>query len=140
MEDIAKTRYSMEKAIEKYEKTMNLPAVRKALKDAGQDDSKLRTFSISVSDYGVDESFGGKNTIFQRLLNAFMGDGPDRRYAVICPSCRAHNGIIDESEIDKLKYKCPKCKKTVTATTVVQRKVKKVTKPEDIPDLEMPVD
>lgn len=140
MEDIESTRYKMEKLIEEYETKLNLPAIRKALKDSGQSTAAFNTFSVSVTDYGVEESFGGKNHLFSRIWNAIMDDGPDRRYAVVCPICKHHNGIIDQSEISSLKYKCPFCKNKVTATRLIPEKKKKVTTSADLPDLQMPTD
>ena len=140
VEDIESTRYEMEKLIEVYEKTLNLPAIRKSLKDSGQSTAAFDTFSISLSDYGVEESFGGKNYLFSRIWHAIMDDGPDKRYAVICPICRHHNGIIDQSEIASLKYKCPFCKNKVTATKLVPEKKKRVVTSDDLPDLQMPTD
>ena len=130
-EDIETTRFQMAKSIAIYETKMNLPAIRKALEDAGHG-AQLQTFSISASDFGVNDQFGEKNYLYMRIWNAIMGDGPDRRYAVICPNCKQHNGIIDESEIPKLKYKCPHCQKTVTYTEVV---IKKAKPKEEMPDL-----
>lgn len=139
-EDIESTRYKMEKLIEEYESKLNLPAIRKALKDSGQSVAAFDTFSVSVSDFGVEESFGGKNHLYSRLWNAIMDDGPDRRYAVICPICKHHNGFIDQSEINGLKYKCPYCKNKVTATKLVPEKKKRVITSNDLPDLVMPTD
>lgn len=139
-EDIESTRYKMEKLIEEYETKLNLPAIRKSLKDSGQSTAAFDTFSVSASDFGVEESFGGKNHLYSRIWNAIMDDGPDKRYAVICPICKNHNGIIDQSEIASLKYKCPHCKNKVTATRLVPAKKKLIEKPEELPDLTMPTD
>ncbi|OHT17200.1 hypothetical protein TRFO_41215 [Tritrichomonas foetus] len=139
-EKIEITRNKMSKVIEKYEELIDLPNIRKAIKASGGDASKFRTLSVSASDFGVNDTFGSKNSIFQRIGNAIMGDGPDRRYAVICPGCCAHNGIVDESEIKNLKYECPKCHKVVTFTTIVPKKTKKRITKDDIPDLVMPTD
>lgn len=113
------TRYKMEKAIERYEKTVDLDAVKKALKASGKDTSGLLTFSISTSDYGVRTKFSHSNSIFTRIAQALVRDGPDYTYAVICPNCRQHNGFIDKSEMPTFKYKCPKCKCKVSTDKVI---------------------
>lgn len=112
-------RYKMEKSIEKYEKTVDLDAIRKALKASGKDTSGLLTFSISTSDYGVRTKFTQNNSILTRIIQSIVGDGPDYTYAVICPNCKNHNGFIDKSELSTFKYKCPKCKCKVSTTEVI---------------------
>lgn len=115
----------------KYEDDSQIDRIRKTLKKAGKDiNLSLPDLSPSEADFGVRSAASPRNSIFTRISEAISGDGPDRRYALICPSCRNHNGLVDKYEIPNLKYKCRHCKEQVTATEVVVKKrdVQSVTK------------
>lgn len=43
-----------------------------------------------------------ERTIVDRLIDALVGDGPDRRYALICQECSAHNGMALQEEFEYL--------------------------------------
>jgi len=41
-------------------------------------------------------------TIFDRLADKVLGDGPQNRYALICRTCGSHNGMARKEEFDFL--------------------------------------
>lgn len=41
-------------------------------------------------------------TIFDRLADIVLGDGPQNRYALICRTCGSHNGMARKEEFDYL--------------------------------------
>jgi hypothetical protein len=46
--------------------------------------------------------------VFQ-LLDFVLNDGPNNKYALICKHCFGHNGLVQEQELGKLRYKCAIC-------------------------------
>ncbi|XP_025424552.1 endoplasmic reticulum junction formation protein lunapark isoform X2 [Sipha flava] len=48
-------------------------------------------------------------TIFDRLADIVLGDGPQNRYALICRTCGSHNGMARKEEFDYLAYRCAYC-------------------------------
>ncbi|KAL5242183.1 hypothetical protein ACI65C_009593 [Semiaphis heraclei] len=48
-------------------------------------------------------------TIFDRLADKVLGDGPQNRYALICRTCGSHNGMARKEEFDFLAYRCAYC-------------------------------
>ena len=122
LETIENERFKITVLVKEYESHTKITEVRSALKEAGQSDIALPIFSISAEDFGAQTAVAPRNSIFQRLTEWIGQDGPDRCYALICPMCHMHNGLIDPAEIPKLQYKCPTCKNVVTATKLVQLK------------------
>uniref|UniRef100_A0A183AYM7 Endoplasmic reticulum junction formation protein lunapark n=1 Tax=Echinostoma caproni TaxID=27848 RepID=A0A183AYM7_9TREM len=43
-----------------------------------------------------------ERTVVDRLIDALVGDGPDRRYALICQECSSHNGMALQEEFEYL--------------------------------------
>ncbi|CAF1055694.1 unnamed protein product [Didymodactylos carnosus] len=43
-----------------------------------------------------------KRTVWGMLLDTFVGDGPSKRYAMICKNCCSHNGMALEEEFEYL--------------------------------------
>lgn len=41
-------------------------------------------------------------TVFDRLADIVLGDGPQNRYALICRTCGSHNGMARREEFDYL--------------------------------------
>lgn len=41
-------------------------------------------------------------TIFDRVADIVLGDGPQSRYALICRVCGSHNGMARKEEFDYL--------------------------------------
>lgn len=41
-------------------------------------------------------------TLFDRLADIVLGDGPQNRYALICRTCGSHNGMARKEEFDYL--------------------------------------
>jgi len=48
-------------------------------------------------------------SIFDRLADIVLGDGPQNRYALICRTCGSHNGMARKEEFDFLAYRCAYC-------------------------------
>lgn len=50
---------------------------------------------------------------YDHFLNALLGEnelGPDKRYALICTNCLAHNGLAPPKKLpEEVKYVCPNC-------------------------------
>ncbi|KAF8629546.1 hypothetical protein AX15_003396 [Amanita polypyramis BW_CC] len=50
---------------------------------------------------------------YDKLADLLLGDegtsGPTSRFALICESCRSHNGLVKESLWEETEYICPKC-------------------------------
>ncbi|GAA57412.1 protein lunapark-B [Clonorchis sinensis] len=43
-----------------------------------------------------------ERSLFDRLVDALVGDGPDKRYALICRECASHNGMALQEEFEYL--------------------------------------
>lgn len=43
-----------------------------------------------------------ERSIFDKLIDAVVGDGPDHRFALICRRCAAHNGMALAEEFEFL--------------------------------------
>ncbi|XP_050531776.1 endoplasmic reticulum junction formation protein lunapark isoform X5 [Daktulosphaira vitifoliae] len=50
-----------------------------------------------------------ERTIFDRLADIILGDGPQNRYALICRTCGSHNGMARKEEFEYLAYRCAYC-------------------------------
>ena len=122
MEMIESERFQIKEVVKEYESHANINEVQKALKDAGQTDYDLSMFAISAQDFGAQTAVAPRNSIFVRIAEWVAGDGPDRCYALICPMCHTHNGLIDPAEMPKLQYRCPVCKHQVSATKLIRLK------------------
>ncbi|VVC30540.1 Hypothetical protein CINCED_3A007007 [Cinara cedri] len=48
-------------------------------------------------------------TIFDRLADTILGDGPQNRFALICRACGSHNGMAQKEDFDYLTYRCAYC-------------------------------
>ncbi|KAJ1722416.1 hypothetical protein LPJ53_003175 [Coemansia erecta] len=70
-----------------------------------------RSASLQPMDSPVKGS--GTRPWLDKLVDQLVGDvgGADDRYALICRSCYAHNGLVLEEEINDIQYNCPKCGK-----------------------------
>lgn len=49
-------------------------------------------------------------TWFDRLMDSLIGDDRMSKYALICPRCHSHNGLVRPEEFDTIQYSCPNCK------------------------------
>uniref|UniRef100_A0A8D8RCY4 Endoplasmic reticulum junction formation protein lunapark n=1 Tax=Cacopsylla melanoneura TaxID=428564 RepID=A0A8D8RCY4_9HEMI len=47
--------------------------------------------------------------VFNKILEKFVGDGPNERYALICANCASHNGMALQEEFMYLSYRCVYC-------------------------------
>lgn len=47
--------------------------------------------------------------IIDRVMDFFVGDGPNRRYALICRHCGGHNGMALQEEFEYVSYYCCYC-------------------------------
>jgi hypothetical protein len=50
-----------------------------------------------------------QRTFLGAMLDTIVGDGPSRRYALICTSCNSHNGMALEEEFEYLSFRCAYC-------------------------------
>uniref|UniRef100_A0A0X3PJV9 Endoplasmic reticulum junction formation protein lunapark n=1 Tax=Schistocephalus solidus TaxID=70667 RepID=A0A0X3PJV9_SCHSO len=50
-----------------------------------------------------------ERSVLDKVLDALVGDGPDRRYALICCRCASHNGMALAEEFEFLAFKCCYC-------------------------------
>nr|VZH99917.1 unnamed protein product [Spirometra erinaceieuropaei] len=50
-----------------------------------------------------------ERSVLDKVLDALVGDGPDRRYALICRRCASHNGMALAEEFEFLAFKCCYC-------------------------------
>ncbi|UJR31522.1 hypothetical protein I4U23_019011 [Adineta vaga] len=50
-----------------------------------------------------------QRTFWGTILDSIVGDGPSKRYALICKSCNSHNGMALEEEYEYLSFRCAYC-------------------------------
>ncbi|CAF3715211.1 unnamed protein product [Rotaria sp. Silwood1] len=50
-----------------------------------------------------------QRTFLGTILDAIVGDGPSKRYALICKSCNSHNGMALEEEFEYISFRCAYC-------------------------------
>ncbi|CAF4420901.1 unnamed protein product [Rotaria socialis] len=50
-----------------------------------------------------------QRTFWGAILDTIVGDGPSKRYALICKSCNSHNGMALEEEFEYLSFRCAYC-------------------------------
>lgn len=66
-------------------------------------------------------------TIFDKILDFFIGEGPNNRFALICKSCHFHNGMALKEEFEYVAFRCAYClfynesRKTKLAVPSIQR-------------------
>uniref|UniRef100_A0A915J8B5 Endoplasmic reticulum junction formation protein lunapark n=1 Tax=Romanomermis culicivorax TaxID=13658 RepID=A0A915J8B5_ROMCU len=48
-------------------------------------------------------------SVFDKLIDYFLVDGPENRYALICKFCFGHNGMALLEDFKNLSYKCAYC-------------------------------
>jgi hypothetical protein len=118
-EKIEVTRDELSHTISAYEELCQLPEIREILKKNGFGEDFIHPISISMSDFGAETTAKTRNSVLWRIWDWVVGDGPDYRYALICPSCHRHNGMVDESCLPMMKYRCEGCKCFVSATEVL---------------------
>jgi len=50
-----------------------------------------------------------QRTFWGAILDVIVGDGPSKRYALICKSCHSHNGMALEEEFEYISFRCAYC-------------------------------
>ncbi|CAF0739612.1 unnamed protein product [Didymodactylos carnosus] len=50
-----------------------------------------------------------QRTVWGMLLDTIVGDGPSKRYALVCKNCYSHNGMALEEEFEYLPFRCAYC-------------------------------
>ncbi|CAF3699330.1 unnamed protein product [Rotaria socialis] len=50
-----------------------------------------------------------ERTFWGSILDFIVGDGPSKRYALICKNCNSHNGMALEEEFEYLTFRCAYC-------------------------------
>lgn len=48
-------------------------------------------------------------TMFDKVLDFLIGEGPNNRYALICKSCHFHNGMALAEEFEYIAFRCAYC-------------------------------
>uniref|UniRef100_A0ABK9MQU6 Endoplasmic reticulum junction formation protein lunapark n=1 Tax=Glossina morsitans morsitans TaxID=37546 RepID=A0ABK9MQU6_GLOMM len=48
-------------------------------------------------------------SIFERLVDVLIGDGPQDRFAMICKLCHGHNGMALKEEFEYMTFRCIYC-------------------------------
>lgn len=48
-------------------------------------------------------------TIFDKVLDFLIGEGPNNRYALICKNCHFHNGMALAEEFEFIAFRCAYC-------------------------------
>uniref|UniRef100_A0A1B0BNG4 Endoplasmic reticulum junction formation protein lunapark n=1 Tax=Glossina palpalis gambiensis TaxID=67801 RepID=A0A1B0BNG4_9MUSC len=48
-------------------------------------------------------------SIFERLVDVLIGDGPQDRFAMICKQCHGHNGMALKEEFEYMTFRCIYC-------------------------------
>jgi hypothetical protein len=79
----------------------------------------VHPLSFAISAFGAETTVRTRNSLWTRFWDWIVGDGPDYRYALICPSCYKHNGMVDASCLPVMKYRCVGCQSFVSATEVL---------------------
>ncbi|XP_022913793.1 endoplasmic reticulum junction formation protein lunapark isoform X2 [Onthophagus taurus] len=50
-----------------------------------------------------------ERSVFDKVVEYLVGDGPSNRYALICKQCSSHNGMALKEEFEYLSFKCCYC-------------------------------
>lgn len=50
-----------------------------------------------------------ERSLFEKMIDWVVTDGPDNRFALICRSCFGHNGMCLEEEYPRLNFRCCYC-------------------------------
>ncbi|GJQ66367.1 hypothetical protein Trydic_g4403 [Trypoxylus dichotomus] len=50
-----------------------------------------------------------ERSVFDRMVEYLVGDGPSNRYALICKQCSSHNGMALKEEFEYLSFRCCYC-------------------------------
>lgn len=50
-----------------------------------------------------------ERTIFDRMIDYLVADGPSNRYALICSNCYSHNGMAYRDEVEYISFRCCYC-------------------------------
>ncbi|KRT85009.1 hypothetical protein AMK59_1696 [Oryctes borbonicus] len=48
-------------------------------------------------------------SVFDKMVEYLVGDGPSNRYALICKQCSSHNGMALKEEFEYLSFRCCYC-------------------------------
>ncbi|KAI4468499.1 endoplasmic reticulum junction formation protein lunapark [Holotrichia oblita] len=50
-----------------------------------------------------------ERSVFDKMVEYLVGDGPSNRYALICRQCSSHNGMALKEEFEYLSFRCCYC-------------------------------
>merc|ERR1712076_258051 len=50
-----------------------------------------------------------ERSVFDKVADYFIGDGPTNRFALICRKCYGHNGMVLAEEFEFTSYRCCYC-------------------------------
>lgn len=68
-------------------------------------------------------------SVTEKLVDYLIGDGPNRRFALICSSCHSHNGMALQDEFEYTSFKCAYCftlnkaRKTLPTAPPIERQI-----------------
>ena len=117
-EKIIELKYKFEKYFNQYKNSPEYQRAKKVLQRNGNFveidlDSVLNFDFQSVTEIN-------KHKLVTRVLEAITRNGPDNRYALICPACHSYNGTVDPSQKDCQKYYCKYCGSLVSFSDVLE--------------------
>ncbi|KAF2895732.1 hypothetical protein ILUMI_10436 [Ignelater luminosus] len=50
-----------------------------------------------------------ERSVFDKMVDYLVGDGPSNRYALICKNCSSHNGMALHEEFEYISFRCCYC-------------------------------
>jgi hypothetical protein len=67
-------------------------------------------FHPSAQDY----SSAGERAWYDKIVDVLIGeDDYQKQFALICPNCNQHNGLVSAQDYEMIQYTCPKCEKFI---------------------------
>jgi len=78
--------------------------------------AKTKIATSSVQGRPVRPILGKDRSMFERLVDWVVADGPDNRFALICRYCYGHNGMSLAEEYESINFRCCYCYNLNTAT------------------------
>lgn len=76
---------------------------------AMQSQSAMRGGSALVAPPAPNTAIPTARSALDKVLDFILNDGPNSQFALICPHCFGHNGLVQEAELGKIRYRCAMC-------------------------------
>ncbi|EAY07845.1 hypothetical protein TVAG_312440 [Trichomonas vaginalis G3] len=112
-------RFELEKCFKEYTSQPGFQKIKKALKQRGEY-YEIDFDQVLRLEYFSEERVINNQSFWARLSSILARNGPDYRYAIICPYCRSVNGTVSPEEKDKVEYKCMYCRSRVSFDKVIK--------------------